>query len=762
MQRRIPSGLVLFVLGLVAAGCSDEPKVEDSTAVQRVEIAPAEKVLEIDEELDLVVRAYNARGGEVPVTEVRFESSAPDVATVSGEGMVRALQPGAATITATVSGKRGTMEVRVLEAVHSISIVPDPVEMLTQESVQLEAIAYDASGNRLEGRTFKWEVENDFVATVDQNGLLTSKRREDSTVVFARYGDVEGQATVIVTKRVHSIDILPPSPIVREKSELQLEAIPRDDGGMRLEGRPIAWSSADESIATVSEEGVLRGVSPGEVEISARSGDAVGVVTVEVRPERVHRMEIEPKEAEVVIGETLQFTVRTYNEAGEELFGRPLSWKVIDPELLDQSYAKQAADLSEGGLLRANRPFRGLVEVSVPGDGVSTTAKIHLVLRMKGVAAGHHHTCALTPAGEAWCWGENSYGQTGMAPNSERIPAPVETDLRFAFIAAGSTHTCGLTEEGVAHCWGSNEHGQLGDGTTQDSLTPVAVARPPNAVPFAKIYAGDGYTCAIDTDHRAYCWGLNVGGRLGNGQRGTDPVPLPEPVMGEVDEDGNVVPIAFKELSLGSHRVVSDEMLAKNTMTCGISLDGVGYCWGENDLTDHGIGAGPEPLASAMPVRLAGDLEFKRISVGAAHACGLTVTGEAYCWGRGGSGELGDGGAETNHRHQAPHPVDTDLRFEHIGAGNGLACALTAEGELYCWGRMERATDIWRIPTRMGGSEDWVFDTISAGDFHLCGIDPQGAVYCWGSNFNGQLGNTGSAQRVQTPVRIFPEEPVDL
>lgn len=754
MRRMNPSWLAVFLCGVVSVACSGGGKVEETTAVTRVEISPAEASLEVGEELPLEVRAFSARGGEVSGFDVAFASSAPDLVSVDEEGVVRALRPGAATITATVSGRSGTMEVVVLDEVHSISIEPDPVELLTQESIQLRATAYDANGKRLEGREFEWSVENERVATVDENGLLTALRREQDTEVIARYRDVEGRARVFVTKAVHSIEIRNATPPVREKSERQLEAIVRDDVGHILEGREVTWRSEDESIATVDSTGLLLGVAPGTVEIFASSGGVETSASVEILPERVHRIEIEPKEAELAVGETQQFTARTFNEAGEELFGRTLRWSVVDPELIDQSYARLAAPIDETGLLTGARPFRGRVEVTVPGDAVKAEADIRIALRMKGVAAGHHHTCALTASGEAWCWGENTWGQTGVSPLSHPLPSPVQTELRFAYIAAGSDHSCGVTQEGEAYCWGKNEFGQLGigDEEVENSTVPLKVARAEGAVPFEKIYAGDGYSCAIDLNKKAFCWGRNEDGRLGNGQRETSWIPVE--VMGEVDEEGVVTPVEFAELSLGSNT-----MGTRSTMTCGISVDGVGYCWGENEVLDHGIGAGTEPLSSSIPVRLAGGLEFTSISVGALHACGLTKTKEAYCWGRGVAGELGDGVSGVgNHHRKEPHPVESELEFSLIGAGLEQSCALTDTGELFCWGWMEGA-ESWPEPRRMGGSQDWIFETLSSGDRHFCAIDAENVVFCWGSNFNDQLGNTVGRVRIDTPVRIFPEDP---
>jgi alpha-tubulin suppressor-like RCC1 family protein len=193
---------------------------------------------------------------------------------------------------------------------------------------------------------------------------------------------------------------------------------------------------------------------------------------------------------------------------------------------------------------------RGEVGDGSVADRVGPVAVHGLPGPATAIAAGGHHTCALLPAREVWCWGDNVVGQLGTGQvdeNPHPLPARVAgLPSDIASIAAGGGHTCAVTVVGAVWCWGNNWVGQLGNGRIDSLPQPVpqqvvglpgpvsrvvgseASGHPGFEAPLefaGEEYAHNGHTCAILTDDRVLCWGANWFGQLGDGSFTRRPFP---------------------------------------------------------------------------------------------------------------------------------------------------------------------------------------------------------------------------------------------
>src|SRR2546428_362438 len=179
-----------------------------------------------------------------------------------------------------------------------------------------------------------------------------------------------------------------------------------------------------------------------------------------------------------------------------------------------------------------------------------------------------------------------------------------------------------------------------------------------------------------------------------------------------------------------------------NDHTCGVTMGGAAYCWGNNGLGQLGNGT---TTSSTTPVAVGGGLTFAAVSAGTGvtgFTCGLTPGGAAYCWGDNSSGELGTG---TTTNSSTPLAVGGGFTFAAVSTGAYHSCGLTKNGAAYCWGYNddgELGDGSYAQPsgTPVAVSGGFTFAAVSAGGFNACGITTSSALYCWGYNGAGELG----------------------
>lgn len=161
----------------------------------------------------------------------------------------------------------------------------------------------------------------------------------------------------------------------------------------------------------------------------------------------------------------------------------------------------------------------------VTGDPLSSDPAERERLTWTDIDAGNAHTCGVSTAGIAYCWGRGGEGALGDGRGVDST-TPVQAVLPGATVqvSAGGGHSCAVQASGEAWCWGNNEAGQLGDGTSTQRLEPVRVEL---QEPVSMISAGERHTCAVTDQGRIYCWGEGAAGQLGTGDRNDNPLPRP-------------------------------------------------------------------------------------------------------------------------------------------------------------------------------------------------------------------------------------------
>jgi alpha-tubulin suppressor-like RCC1 family protein len=467
----------------------------------------------------------------------------------------------------------------------------------------------------------------------------------------------------VVPIPVASVTVTPASVTLAVGKTTQLSAGLRDARGTALPERPVQWSSSAPAVATVSAAGVVSAVGEGTATITATVEGASGKATVTVpAPPAPPVIAVNPPDTQRGAGQPgikpgagqvpeSQPPAPTPPVTGEAAASRVLPRRAV------AAGGTHTCGISQSGaaVCWGSNAFGQLGD---PAAGASASNPV--VVQAPGgfttLAAGGNHSCGLTAAGTALCWGQNTKGQLGSGRTSgPPTPVAVAGNRVYVSLAAGARHTCGLSaSDGVAWCWGDNDLGQLGDGSTRGANAPRRVA---GSTRYKALAAGSEHTCGLATDGRVFCWGDGFSGQLGRGARESQS----EPVAVEAT-------VRFTALAAGGKH------------TCALAQNGKVYCWGANVAGEVGDGSKAE---RSMPVAVSGTRTYVALTAGPEHTCALADGGTAFCWGRNRDGQLGDGS-----RIDRPVPVRVaaDDAFTAISAGATHSCAVTRQSAVVCWG----------------------------------------------------------------------------
>lgn len=347
------------------------------------------------------------------------------------------------------------------------------------------------------------------------------------------------------------------------------------------------------------------------------------------------------------------------------------------------------------------------------------------------MSAGTGHTCGVV-AQKVKCWGDNGFGQLGLGHREPRgtVRQQLGDNLPFVSlgasdqvqaVAAGASHTCALLTSGDVKCWGDNMYGQLGVGDRRargavsedlgSSATPVALGAQRSAI---AISAGRAHTCAVLADGAVICWGDNRFGQLGVGDR-----------VARGTGDGAASAPAVVDLGHPHHAVA---VSAGANHTCALLSSGPVKCWGADDTGQLGQetagsrGGQPGEMGDNLaPVDLGAGQTATAIAAGTSHSCALLQNGSIKCWGANSAGQLGVGTTDNGSAAQ----LKTNLSTADLGSG-----------------RTARA--------------------IAAGAAHTCAVLSDGLVKCWGANLFGQLGLGDTRNRGGQPGELAASAPLNL
>jgi len=816
------------------------PPPVDSVLVQ----APRSRFV-VGEVATLTAAVLDAGGRELESRTVVWSSDAPDVASVEREGAIRARSPGVVTITAECEGKRGAIELAIAGApIASVRVSAERHSLKPGTTTTLAVDVIDQTGLAVRGEQVLFSSTEPTIATVDAHGVVTAVAEGDAEIT-AWCRDASGSVSITVLPDVvSSLQLQAPKSKVASRDAFTLLATPLGHGGVPLANRRVTWTTDQPSVVTVTPEGVVTGHAPGRATVSAACEGQRASVVLEVfeplptapsrRPRALALTTLGLAGAVAVVVAVTSYGGDSGSEAEPSVPPPPTG-----PTVASLSFEPDAQAVRIGGSipLRAvmfddsgavvDAPVRWTVSdtsiATLIGDSVAEFRRIGSVT-ITASASGRSASALLTVVDSAGRAPPTAARVVLRADVTRLYPSdsvPVRASALDAdgLLLDGATVSLASSDAGVVAIRGRGMLVALRPGTavirgTADSVfgemevsvVPVPVREVRLSAATDTLRVDEAITLGLTVvdarggqPARSASWTVDDARRARISEDGRLTALSPGPVRITAEVDG--IPGFYSLLVVGGAEEPTTETAAvtresspfadvsavfaggarscartpRNVLcwgldradadpvsadlvsvsvgtahACGLTRAGAAVCWGENRDGQLGTGSGPARASAGQPVAIPNGESLEQVTAGGDHTCALTTSGKAYCWGKNSFGQNGDGGTRN---HDLPVEVRASTPFASISAGGSHTCAIGTDGAVYCWGdnfsgavgtnRFEAES----LPVNVDEGR-FGFAKVYAGGKSTCALTAQGEAYCWGENRYGQVGVGNRTDRV--------------
>jgi alpha-tubulin suppressor-like RCC1 family protein len=378
----------------------------------------------------------------------------------------------------------------------------------------------------------------------------------------------------------------------------------------------------------------------------------------------------------------------------------------------------------------------GQAETASSGTITNNTMVAGPIAGGGSATANGGHTCAINSSGAVKCWGDNATGQLGNGDVGRLsmaagplVPALPAVAVK---VIANNTNSCALLINGLVYCWGDNTYGQLGNGQTgTQAFNPTPVSIFPGAVVDIALTAGT--LCGVTHTGVIACAGTNGDGELGiTGASSSLTAVYVSGITNAVKITGNT-----------SH-------------FCATESTGAIWCWG-GGADPVNLGNDTTTVTASLPVNVLG-VAGQPLSVvtGPIDTCLTLFSGGTQCFGDNTYGQLGLGSGNVS-QTSLISTVIGGHNFSNIAVSTGTNCGLTTSGQIYCWGLWGTTNEPTPVGPLKYSTYSSGFTAIGGGPVHQCALINGNAV-CWGANATGELGNNTATPSLTATVAVvnFP------
>lgn len=370
--------------------------------VTEIEIEPSTAMVDIGVELKFNATCYDEDGDVIPGRTVTWTCDNETVGYIDPGGYFLAYRAGTTTVTASAGGINGTATVTVTDEtpaepeLTTITVNPATATLAIGDTKQFTATAFDQFGLEMSDAEFDWTCSNAIVGSIDNATGLFTALAEGTATVTASAGGISGTATVTVGVEDPIEPVLANIVITPPRATLDVDDIQRfivtgyDQNGNAIPAGEVIWSSGNETVGTIDEDGFFTALAAGTATVTATSGDAA--VTAEVTVNKwpaLARIVVVPSAATLKIGDELEFCAIAFDRFGNIVPGADISWECCSPCVgdIDACGVFTALDSGTATIIACSGSTEGTATVTV-NDNCPVLTRIAVTPSAITLAAG--------------------------------------------------------------------------------------------------------------------------------------------------------------------------------------------------------------------------------------------------------------------------------------------------------------------------------------------------------------------------------------
>ncbi|KAF8466393.1 regulator of chromosome condensation 1/beta-lactamase-inhibitor protein II [Kalaharituber pfeilii] len=268
----------------------------------------------------------------------------------------------------------------------------------------------------------------------------------------------------------------------------------------------------------------------------------------------------------------------------------------------------------------------------------------------------------------------------------------------------------------------------------------------PDKVGVVQIACGGMHSLALTKDGKVYSWGVNDQGALGRDTKWEAPTKDADATDSE-DEEGEINP---KESTPGLVEGLPEninivQVAAGDSISVAVTDEGYVYAWGTFRCSDGILGFSERSRVALRPARIPTLKDVVQVVTGTDHILALTKTGNVFAWGNGQQFQLGRRVVERT-RLNGLSPREFGLHnIKIIGAGSYHSFAIDDKGKVFAWGVNQYAQcglyddedsptggALIPVPTHVKALDGYDIVHITGGEHHSAAITKEGDLLMWG------------------------------